>query len=100
MEKGLLEKTGRSLEDWIKLARKTKLDKYKAILDHLKTEHSLTHGYANLIALKTLGTDAASHDAGELVETQYKGKEILRPIYEGLLKQIGKFGNDITITPK
>lgn len=100
MEKGLLEKTGKSLEDWKKVVAKTKLDKYKAILDYLKKDHGLTHGFANFVALKYLGTDAGSHDDADLVNNQYKGKEVLKPIYEELLKEISKFGNDVTITPK
>ncbi|MCB0698819.1 MAG: DUF4287 domain-containing protein [Chitinophagales bacterium] len=100
MEEGLLEKTGKTLEQWIKVVQKTKLDKHKAIIDYLKAEHGFTHGYANLVALKARGADAASHDADDLLTNQYKGKESLKPIYDELLKKISKFGKDITITPK
>lgn len=100
MEQGLLEKTGKSLEEWIKIVKNTKLDKHKAIMDFLKAEHGFTHGFANLVALKARSADAASHDAEDLIANQYKGKEILIPIYEELLKKISEFGDDITITPK
>lgn len=100
MEKGLEEKTGKPLEHWIKVVEKSKLEKHKAIMDFLKSEHGFTHGFANFVALKARGADAASHDADDLVTTQYKGKEILKPIYDELIKKISKFGNDITITPK
>lgn len=95
-----MEKTGKTLEQWIKVVQKTKLDKHKAIIDYLKAEHGFTHGYANLVALKARGADAASHDADDLLTNQYKGKESLKPIYDELLKKISKFGKDITITPK
>ena len=52
------------------------------------------------MAHKAKKSDAASHDETDLVENQYKGKEVLRPIYEQLLKVIANFGDDITITPK
>lgn len=100
MEKGLEEKTGKPLEHWIKVVEKSKLEKHKAIMDFLKSEHGFTHGFANFVALKARGADAASHDADDLVTTQYEGKEILKPIYDELIKKISKFGNDITITPK
>lgn len=101
MEKGLLEKTGQPLEHWIEVVKKSNLEKYKAIMDFLKTEHGLTHGYANFIALKANKSDAGSIDDDELLTNQYsKGKEQLKPIYEKLVAEIEKFGNDITRTPK
>lgn len=100
MEEGLLEKTGKSLNEWIAIVKKQKLDKHTAILNYLKSAHGFTHGYANFVSLKARAADAASHDADDLVEQQYKGKEALKPIYEELLKKIQKFGSDITITPK
>ncbi|WP_417588333.1 DUF5655 domain-containing protein [Owenweeksia hongkongensis] len=100
MEEGLLEKTGKPLKDWIKVVKKTELDKYKAIIDYLKKEHGFTHGYANFVALKTLKSDAGSMDDSTLLENQYKGKESLKPIYEKLIGEISSFSNDITKTPK
>ena len=100
MEKGLLEKTGKPLEHWIKVVADSKIEKHKAIIDFLKSEHGFTYGYANFIAMKARKADAASHDPEDLLENQYKGKEILRPIYEELVKQISTFGEDITRTPK
>ena len=76
MEKGLLEKTGKSLEHWIKVVEKSKIEKHKAMIDFLKAEHGFTYGYANFVAMKARKADAGSHDPGELVATQYsKGKE-------------------------
>ena len=100
MEKGLLEKTGHPLEHWIKVVKATKLDKHKAIMDHLKAEHGFTHGFANFVALKSREADAGSINDDTSVTSQYAGKEVLKPIYDELLSRIGKFGDDITITPK
>ena len=100
MEKGLLEKTGKSLDHWIKVVHQSKIEKHKAIMDFLKSEHGFTHGFANFVALKSKKSDAASIDDTELLNNQYKGKEHLKPIYERLLAVIDKFGKDITRTPK
>ncbi len=100
MEAGLLEKTGKSLSQWTEVVKKAKLDKYKAIMEFLKSEHGFTHGFANFVALKTLKSDAGSFDDKDLVDNQYKGKEVLKPIYEKLLTVVKSFGDDITITPK
>ncbi len=100
MEKGLLEKTGQPLEYWIKVVHEAKLEKHKAIIDYLKSEHGFTHGFANFVALKSRQSDAASFDDDQLMLNQYNGKENLRPICDLLVKEIRKFGNDITETPK
>ena len=36
MEKGLLENTGKTLEQWIEIIEKAKLQKHKEIMDYLK----------------------------------------------------------------
>ncbi|KAA3615794.1 MAG: DUF4287 domain-containing protein [Calditrichaeota bacterium] len=100
MEKGLLEKTGKSLDHWVKIVKDSKLEKHKAIMDFLKAEHGFTHGFANFVAHKSNKSDAGSFDDSDLLANQYKGKEHLKPIYDKLLSEIQKFGDDITVTPK
>jgi len=100
MEKGLLEKTGKSLAHWIKIVHASNIEKHKAIIDYLKAEHGFTYGYANFVAHKSKKSDAASHDSDDLLVNQYKGKESLKPIYEALVAAIEKFGTEITQTPK
>jgi len=100
MEKGLLENTGKTLEQWVIIIEKAKLQKHKEIMDYLKSEHGLSYGFANFIALKFNKSDAGSFAEEELIAAQYKGKEALFPIYEKLIEEIGKLGEDITFTPK
>ena len=100
MEKGLLEKTGKTLDHWIKVVKESKIEKHKAIIDFLKAEHGFTYGYANFVSMKARKADAASFDDADLLTTQYKVKENLKPIYEKLIAVIDKIGNDITKTPK
>ncbi|MCB0842673.1 MAG: DUF4287 domain-containing protein, partial [Bacteroidetes bacterium] len=100
MEQGLLEKTGKSLEHWIDVVKASGIEKHTAIIKHLKTEYGFTHGFANFVALKARKADAGSHDDQDLLANQYKGKEVLKPIYEKLIAEIDKLGDDITQTPK
>ncbi len=100
MEKGLLENTGKTLEQWVSIIDQSKRQKYKEIMELLKSEHGLSYGFANFIALKYNKSDAGSFAEEELIAAQYKGKEALFPIYEKLIEEIGKLGEDITFTPK
>lgn len=102
MIRNLADKTGKTLEQWLKITRATGLDKHGVLVKHLKTEHGVTHGYANLIAHKTLASDAGSAaDTDDLVSAQYAGpKSDLRPIYQALMARIGSFGQDVEIAPK
>ena len=98
----LPEKTGKSLDQWLKILSKQKLEKHGEIVKWLKSEHAVTHGFANLIAHSY--RDVASGDSGGVtdpVESQYKGpKEALRPIYDEIIKVVSKFGKDVEISPK
>lgn len=101
MEKGLLEKTGKSLSEWIEIVSAQNFEKHGQIMTYLKTEHGFTHGFANFVALKTLKSDAGSHDANDLVAAQYgKGKEALKPIYDKILGIVSAFGDDVEVAPK
>src|SRR5437762_12633071 len=78
MVRNLEEKTGKKLEDWTTIARKSGFAKHGEIVKFLKTEHALGHGYANMVAhamatpdvLKT--TESAS---GDLLAAQYAGNK-------------------------
>ena len=97
----LHKNTGKSLLEWITIVQKKGFKKHGEIIKFLKDEHSFTHGFANLVALKSKGSDAGSvDDKDSLVEKQYVGKENLKPIYEKLLAEVLKFGNDIEVAPK
>ncbi len=100
MVKNLEEKTGKPFSHWISVAKKSGLSKHGEIVKMLKTDHGFTHGYANLVAHKTLKSDAGSAGDTDLVADQYKGKEHLFPFYERLIKEISSFGKDVEIAPK
>ena len=101
MEKGLLEKTGKPLDHWVKIVKKTKLEKHGEMIKFLKTEHDFTHGFANFVAHAARKSAAAFQDNDDLLTAQYsKGKEHFLPIYEKLVKEVSKFGKDIEFIPK
>lgn len=101
MIENLQKNTGRSLDEWVKIVQKEKIEKHGEMIKFLKEKHKLTHGYANLIAHKSKGSDAGSaENKDSLIDAQYKGKEHFIPVYEKLMEQINKFGKDIEIAPK
>lgn len=99
----LKEKTGKTLEQWVQIAKKSGEEKHGAIVKHLKADHGMTHGFANLVAHKALKSDAGSAAGGDdaLIAAQYAGpKADLRPIYDAIIKAISAFGGDVEIAPK
>lgn len=101
MIENLQKNTGKTLEQWINIVKKENFSKHGEIMKFLKEKHSLTHGFANLIALKTKGTDSGSVDIqDDLIVKQYIGKENLKTIYDKLIVQVKSFGKDIEIAPK
>lgn len=100
MEEGLLEKTGKPLDHWVKVVRKEKFEKHGEIVKFLKSEHGFTHGFANFVAHKARESDAASTDDDVLLSAQYEKKPDLLPIYEKLAQEIQKLGKDVELAPK
>ncbi len=100
--RNLEEKTGKSLDAWITIARGSGHSKHKEIVAFLKETQGLSHGYANQIALRTLAAgDAPEAGSLDLVEAQYEGpKAALRPIYEAIVTAVRAFGPDVEIAPK
>ena len=96
----LQEKTGKSLDAWVKIAKASKQAKHGKIVALLKSEHGLTHGYANLVAHRTLKSAAGDAAPDDLIAAQYSGKKSeLKPIYDALIAAMTKFG-DVEVSPK
>lgn len=103
MVDALPEKTGRSLADWQRQVAESGKSRHGEIVAWLKGEHGVTHGYANLIAHKTLRSDAgsAAADGADLVALQYAGaKAGLKPIFEAVVGEAGRFGDDVELAAK
>lgn len=91
------EKTGKSLDEWKKILKSKSFEKHTEGVKYLKSEYNVTHGFANTIVALSKEDNNTSED---LVESQYKGKEDLIPIYENLITYLKSLGSDVTITPK
>jgi hypothetical protein len=103
----LPEKSGRSLEDWIALTKKSGPPTEQERREWLKKEHKLGTNSAAWIAerIDGKGTEEDSPDAylkaaAEWVEAQYSGpRAALRPLYEQLLKLGFSLGKDVKACP-
>lgn len=91
------EKTGKNLKEWLQILHKENIEKHSIAVKFLKTEYGVTHGFANTIVTLSKEQNETSDD---LVVNQYKGKELLKPIYSLLISTIEQFGSDVVITPK
>lgn len=101
MIENLSKNTGKTLEQWIAIVQKESFALHGEIMKFLKDKHGLTHGFANLIAHKSRGSDSGSADNQEdLISRQYQGKEHFKPVYDKLMSEISRLGNDIEIAPK
>lgn len=100
-------KHGRSMAEWTELIRAKGLTKHAEILAWLKTDHGMSHGNANRVALVARaaleGGTAAGADAGtdDPVAALYDGrKAALRPIHDRVMTFIGGLGDDVEVAPK
>jgi hypothetical protein len=97
MIENMPEKTGKSLDEWKKILKKKSFEKHSEAVTFLKSEHQVTHGFANTIVTLSKQDNNASED---LLEAQYKGKENLLPVYEDLINYLNSLGSDVVVTPK
>ena len=102
----LKQKTGRTLEEWIKFVQKEGPATEKERHAWLKAEHGLGMNYAGWIAEHSVGKgddgnpETYLKQAKEFVESMYSGaKEPLRPIYDELLALGRSLGNDVKVCP-
>jgi predicted transport protein len=102
MIQNLEEKSGKKLDEWIKIARSSKIDKHKALIKWLQDNHELTYGYGSLVARYARQSDDAVQPTGDdMITSQYTGpKAPLKPIYDTIVKAVKKFGTDVEISPK
>ncbi len=91
------EKTGKSLEEWKRILKEKSFENHSEGVRFLKSEFGVTHGFANTIVSLSKDSDSSPEN---LVETQYKGKENLIPLYEEIVSFVKSLGSDISISPK
>jgi|SRR5689334_827623 len=103
---GLKQKTGRTLEEWIRFIEKEGPKTEKDRREWLKAKHGMGTNYAWWIAEQSVGKgDDGSPEtylkqAAEYVEEMYAGaKESLRPLFEELLALGRSLGKDVKVCP-
>jgi len=100
MLRNLADKTGKSIDEWLGVVAASGLEKHGQIVKMLKSDHGMTHGYANLVSHEARRSAAGHADSGDLVDSQYAGKESLRPIWDRIHTAVEGFGSDVEIAPK
>ncbi len=63
MMANLPEKTGKPLDEWLRIVASTGLAKHGEIVKYLQSEHGITHGFTNQIALRALAAAEPSPSA-------------------------------------
>ena len=92
-------KTGKSLDDWLRIVASSGHEKHGEIVKFLKTDHAMGHGFANLVASRALNPEPVSNN--DLIAAQYGGaKESLRPLHDAIVDYAQTLGNDVGLAPK
>lgn len=93
-------RTGRPLDDWVALVRTSGAARHGEIVTLLKTEHGMSHGFANLVALTALRPDESA-SGEDVFDTIYAGpKAALRPLHDAAVAAATGFGTDVELAPK
>lgn len=97
----MAKNTSKTLDEWLDVCKASSATKHGELLKWLKTEHSMTHGFANLVALVKINGPIVDDNDDELIAAQYAGaKSDLKPIYDALIEGIDNFKGEYEISPK
>ena len=95
----LKQKTGKSLEEWIRVVKKSGPSAKKERAQWLKAKHRLGRITAEVIVDRVEGK-APQYNPEAFVKVMFAGPRAgLRSIYEQLMKLGMKLGKDVTATP-
>ena len=95
----LSARTGKSMAEWVEIARATGITTHKALTEHMKSTHGLNHNEAQWVAWEITdpGRMAQYDKPADLVADLYVGKKAaLRPVYDALLAAGLALGDDVT----
>jgi hypothetical protein len=101
MGESLRARTGKGLNEWVAAARATGIAGHMALVNYLKSEHGLGHGYANMIVHAANGSSSLSQDDDALVAAAFDGPRAhWRSLYDRLVAMAQGFGDDVELAPK
>ena len=93
-------KTGKSPDDFRKLAAKKNFSKIGEVVAWLKADFELGHGHANAIAQLLLNADKFKAAPEDKLAAHFAGdKAKLRKPFDALAAKLAKFGADLTLLP-
>ena len=97
----LKERTNRTVEEWVRIVKKSGATTERERIAWLKAEHGITTNYALWIAKRADGGGTAEdYDPDAMVEAMFAGKKTgLLPIYERLLEMVFGLGKDVRVSP-
>lgn len=95
------EKTGKTVEQWIPVIKKTGLSKQMEITNWLKAEHQLNHLQASLLAGLYLNNGKPVYqNEDNLLENQFVKCEAMRPLFDHISEKILKEFPGTQLIPK
>jgi hypothetical protein len=94
-------RTGRTVDDWVRVVKKSGPTTERERIAWLKEAHGITTNYALWIAKRVdSGGSSASYDPDAMVEAMFAGKKAgLRPIYDCMLALAFGLGKDVRVSP-
>jgi predicted transport protein len=95
------EKTGRTLDQWLPVVKKSGLSKQMEITNWLKTEHKLNHLQASLLAGLYLNNGKPVYqNEASLLDNQFAKCEEMRLLFDAISERILKQFPDTQVIPK
>ena len=92
--------SGRTMAEWRAEAAARGLAKHGQILAWLKTDHGMSHGNANRVAIEALKPAEAPSEAAQ-IDAIYSGRNAgLRPLHDRVIETVAAFGPDVELAPK
>lgn len=93
-------RTGRSTDEWFALLAAADPDTHGRAVAWLKSEHHVSHGFANLIVTMYRRAGETVSPAA-LVDAQFSGAKVaLRPAYERVVEVARALGDDVEVAPR
>jgi hypothetical protein len=99
--KNLFDRTGKTMEEWVEIVKRSGPPTEKERRAWLKDEHGFTTNYAWWVAERAGGRGSAEqYDPEGMVEEMFAGpKAGLRPLYDRLLEMGLGLGSDVKVCP-